>query len=428
MKRSIQIFLGNGAQPIGLLHFEQRGARERTAFEYTTEWLGAVERFAIDPTLQLVPGPQFHGKQSNGSVFHAAIADTEPDGWGKRVIQRDQAKRRELARRTNEEWARAPLGSLDFLLAVDDETRLGALRCQDESGEFCRTAEPGRRRTPPLVELAVLAGAVNALETNSETPSDLAYLRGRGTSLGGLRPKCGVIDDDDRLCIAKFPSVNDERPVTHGEVLALHLAKRAGINAAEARLVESDGVPVALIRRFDRTARRGRVMYISAATLLGVERGDAGEHAYTEMVDAIRQHGAHVQADIDELWRRMAFSILITNVDDHLFNHGFLHVQHGQWRLAPAFDINPFPERMRELKTWLSEEAGPQATIDGLMSTTTHFRLSLKRAKEILRDVENAVAMWRSVGKALGMSPAQLNLFADAFEHEERVQARRTMA
>lgn len=428
MKRSVRVLLGNGPEPIGRLHFEQRGARERSAFEYTTEWLTAAERFAIDPALQLVQGPQFHGKQSNASVFHAAIADTEPDGWGKRVIQRDHAKRRELARRANEAWDRSPLGSLDFLLAVDDETRLGALRFQDENGEFCRTAESDRRRTPPLVELSVLAGAVNALETNSETPEDLAYLRGRGTSLGGLRPKCGVIDDEDRLCIAKFPSVSDERPVTHGEILALKLAKQAGIAAAEARLVDSAGVPVALVRRFDRTARGVRVMYVSAATLLGVERGDSDEHSYTEIVDAIRQHGARVQPDIDELWRRMAFSILITNVDDHLFNHGFLHVQHGQWRLAPAFDINPFPERVRELKTWLSEEAGAEATIDGLMSTTTHFRLSLKRAKEILSDVENAVASWRSAGKALGMSPAQLDLFADAFEHEERIQARRSMA
>lgn len=124
-----------------------------------------------------------------------------------------------------------------------------------------------------------------------------------------------------------------------------------GLDAAEARLVESDGTPVALIRRFDRPPGGGRLMYVSAATMLGAEPGDPGEHAYTELVDALRQNGAAPPADIEELWRRIAFSILITNVDDHLLNHGFLHVERGLWRLAPAFDINPFPERVRELKT-----------------------------------------------------------------------------
>jgi len=111
-------------------------------------------------------------------------------------------------------------------------------------------------------------------------------------------------------------------------------------------------------------------MYVSAATLLGIDVGAPTEHTYTEIVDAIRQHGADAQADIEELWRRIAFSILINNVDDHLHNHGFLHVAKDLWRLSPAFDINPFPERQRELKTWISEEAGPAASIDALMAAT----------------------------------------------------------
>ena len=180
------------------------------------------------------------------------IADTEPDGWGRRVIQRDYAKRRQEARRVGEAVEPNPLNSLDYLLAVDDVSRVGALRLQDENGRFQRASEAGRRTTPPLIELAHLLAASRAVETNTETAADLAYLRGRGTSLGGLRPKCSVIDDDGQLSIGKFPSVADERPVTKGEVLAMRLAKRAGIDAADARLVESDGAPIALIRRFDR--------------------------------------------------------------------------------------------------------------------------------------------------------------------------------
>jgi serine/threonine-protein kinase HipA len=309
-------------------------------------------------------------------------------------------------------------------LAVDDANRAGALRFQDENGVFQRASEPGRRTAPPLVELGALLSATRAVETNTESAADLAYLRGRGTSLGGLRPKCSVIDDGGRLSIGKFPSVSDDRAVTKGEVLALRLARAAGINAAEARLIDSAGAPVALIRRFDRPEAGGRLLYISAATMLGVEAGDPVEHTYTQIVDALRQYGADAQSDIEELWRRIAFSILITNVDDHMRNHGFLHVAHGQWRLAPAFDVNPFPERARELKTWLSEDAGPAASIDALMSIAPYCRIDAQSSARILLDVDRAVSRWRHSGRAIGMSDRELDQFADAFEHRERHAAK----
>ncbi len=427
MRRTIQVYLGSEPRRIGTIRYDQQGARESAAFEYDADWLTAAGRFTIDPALQLVVGPQFHKKTRDGSIFHAAIADTEPDGWGRRVIQRDHARRRQELRRAGNEAEVRPTNELDYLLAVDDFSRVGALRMQDEEGVFRRAAEEGRRTAPPLIELDQLVAATRAVETNSETAADLAYLRGLGTSLGGLRPKCTVLDDDGRLSIGKFPSVSDERAVTKGEILALRLAAIAGIDAAKGRLIDSAGVPVALIRRFDRPERRGRLMYVSAATMLGAEPGDPGEHTYTEIVDAIRLHGASAQADIDELWRRMAFSILITNVDDHLVNHGFLHVDRGQWRLAPAFDLNPFPERQRELKTWVSEEAGPEATVDALMSATPYFRITAPKAKDILCRVEAAVAQWRDQGRGLGLTDVELDQFADAFEHQEREAARRAI-
>jgi len=212
--------------------------------------------------------------------------------------------------------------------------------------------------------------------------------------------------------------------VTKGEVLALRLARTAGINAAEARLVDSDGAPVALIRRFDRPEAGGRLLYISAATMLGAEAEDPIEHTYTEIVDALRQYGADAQSDMEELWRRIAFSILITNVDDHLHNHGFLHVAHGQWRLAPAFDVNPFPDRNRELKTWVSEDAGPAASIDALMSIAPYCRIDAASSARILADVDRAVARWRKSGRVIGMNDRELDQFADAFEHSERDAAK----
>ena len=194
MRRTIGIQIGDEARGVGLLHYNQQGNRESAGFEYDAGWLAAPDRFALEPALPLVAGSQFHRKVGTGSAFHAAIADTEPDGWGKRVIQRDHAKRRQDARRRGDEVDARALNGLDYLAAVDDVSRVGALRLVDEHGTAQRTTEDGRRTTPPLIELGHLLAASRAVETNTETAADLAYLRGRGTSLGGLRRKCTVVD------------------------------------------------------------------------------------------------------------------------------------------------------------------------------------------------------------------------------------------
>jgi serine/threonine-protein kinase HipA len=415
MKRHIQVMLDVSAFPLGELRYDRQGRRESAAFSYTAEWLAHEERFSIDPTLPLVSGFQFHARHGEGSLFHGAIADTEPDGWARRVILRDHAKRRESARAQQNPPTINVLGELDFLLAVDDESRVGALRFQDEEGIIQGASSDSGRRTPPLLELRQLIASSQAVETSTETAWDLAYLRGRATSLGGLRPKCSLRDADGQLAIGKFPSVTDQRAVTKGEILALQLAKRAGIQAAEARLVMSDNLPVALIRRFDRKSDGTRIPYVSAATLLGVERDDPEEHTYTEIVDALRVHGCDAQRDIEELYRRIAFSILINNVDDHLHNHGFLHVGHDQWRLAPAFDLNPFPDRVPELKTWISQRTGPEASLEALRSEAPYFRIKPTQGETIIGEVTAAVSEWRKRGSLIGMTPEELDAFVDAF-------------
>ncbi len=194
-----------------------------------------------------------------------------------------------------------------------------------------------------------------------ESTEDLRYLQGKGTSLGGMRPKSTVVDEDGALAIGKFPSVGDTRSVTRGEVLALCLAQRAGIDAAPARIVELDGIPVAIIRRFDRDGADGRIPYQSAASLLQASREE--DRSYTEIADVIRSLGHAPTADVQQLWRRLVFNLLITNVDDHLQNHGFLHVEQGLWRLAPAFDVNPFPDKDRESKTGCQKRMGRSPTL-----------------------------------------------------------------
>ena len=155
MKRTIDVVLGEGQQ-VGTLRYDLQGRRENAAFEYGAGWLGDPAHFALGPTLPIQAGPQFHRKSKDGSLFHAAIADTEPDGWARRVIMRDHIKRRQELRREGKEEAQ-PLNALDYLLAVDDASRVGALRFRDEDGVFRRAQEEGRRTAPPLVELGAFA-------------------------------------------------------------------------------------------------------------------------------------------------------------------------------------------------------------------------------------------------------------------------------
>lgn len=416
IRKQVQVCLGKAGLPAGTLVYVRQGRRENCAFAYDETWLAHSDGFSVSADLPLGSGYQSHKAASpHDSVFHGALADTSPDAWGRRVIARDHAKQRKADPRL------PALTELDYLLAVDDFSRVGALRLRDQDGFWQRTVPTGRRRTPPLIELEHVFQASRAVERGQETAEDLRYLQGRGTSLGGMRPKCTMTDEDGWLAIGKFPSVGDSRSVTRGEVLALTLAGRAGIDAAPARIVALADVPVAVIRRFDRDAAGGRIPYQSAASLLQASREE--DRSYTEIADAIRSHGHAPTQDLRQLWRRLVFNLLITNVDDHLQNHGFLHVAHGQWRLAPAFDINPFPDKDRDSKTWLSEQDGPITDVRMLLARASYFSLTNEQALAVLAEVHAAVTTWREVALSpkIGLQAHELEDFAPAFEHEQMV-------
>jgi serine/threonine-protein kinase HipA len=411
IRQHVDVCIGHAGTPVGSLTYVQQGQRENTSFAYAASWLANPERFQISPDLALTTDYQQRKAPSkNDSPFHYALADTAPDAWGRRVIARAHAKQR----RTKPELG--ALTELDYVLAVDDISRVGALRLRDAAGNFLHTSAPGQRSTPPLLELPHMLSASRAVEQGTETAQDLRYLQGKGTSLGGMRPKCTVNDDNGLLAIGKFPSISDSRSVTRGEVLAMRLALLAGIDAAPARIVEVEGTPVAIIGRFDRTPDGKRIPYLSAASMLQASRDE--ERSYFEIADAIRAHCAEPSKDLQQLWRRMLFNLLITNVDDHLQNHGFLHVGKGQWRLAPAFDINPFPDKDRESKTWLSEQDGPIVDVDMLLARCTYFALTAVEAQQVLTDVVKAVAGWKTVAlsQAVGLKANALDDFAPAFD------------
>jgi len=416
IRQQVQVHIGKVELPVGSLTYFRQGQRENSAFAYDQAWLSNPMRFNVSADLQLTLGYQPRKAVSpHDSAFHGAIADTAPDAWGRRVIARDHAKRRK------DDPHLPALTELDYLLAVDDFSRVGALRLCDTDGRYLRTA--AERSTPPLIELERIFRASHALERGQETAEDLRYLQGKGTSLGGMRPKCTIIDEDGRLAIGKFPSAGDTRSITCGEILALKLAQQAGIDAAPARIVQIEGVSVAVIRRFDRDNADGRIPYQSAATLLQARRDE--ERSYTEIADALRTYGHAPTQDIRQLWRRMVFNLLITNVDDHLQNHGFLHVERGLWRLAPAFDINPFPDKDRESKTWLSEEDGPITDLEMLLGRCASFSLDTDQALAILGEVHAAVSGWKQAARdpAVCLRPEELDDFAPAFEHGQMKKA-----
>jgi serine/threonine-protein kinase HipA len=392
---------------VGRLHAAERGSS--VSFEYETEWLQRADSFAIDPTSL----PLQRGAHHSGALF-GAIHDCGPDRWGRVLIER--AVRKKVL-------AQKPYHDIDYVLALDDALRIGALRFRLDAKSPFLAATSGK--LPPLVRLNALLRATDAIHSETETAQDLRFLLGAGSPLGGARPKSAVSLADERLAIAKFPKPDDTRDIAAGEILALTLAAQAGIQVAEHRLVPVGGHSVAVITRFDR-AGKNRIPFISAASLLGLSQGDPG--AYTLLADGIRQFGNDVPGDLRELWRRLVFSLLASNYDDHLRNHGFLMHEPGRWSLSPAYDINPVPEidRVRMSKTAITEDQD-EPTIASALAAAPRFGLKATESKKILREIFTAVSGWRKTGRQLHLKASTLDAYASAFEHSLMDEAKRLL-
>jgi len=381
---------------VGRLYADERS--QTVTFEYVLEWLRRENAFAIDPTAL----PLRHGPHHSGTLF-GAMQDCGPDRWGRVLIER--AVRKNVL-------SRKPYRDIDYVLALDDIARVGALRFRmDAAGPFL-AASTGK--LPPLLRLQALLRATDAVHAESETAQDLRFLLGAGSPLGGARPKCAISLANEGLAIAKFPKPDDTRDIAAGEIMALAVAREAGIRTAGYRLVSVGSQSVAVIERFDRRGKL-RIPFISAASLLGVDPG--GGAAYTRLCDGIRQFGHDVPGDLRELWRRLIFSLLASNYDDHLRNHGFLMLEPGRWSLSPAYDLNPVPEidRARVNKMAITENEDPP-TIAGALNVAPRFGLPQAEARSILREVFAAVSGWRKTGLRLGIRPKTLEAYASAFE------------
>ncbi len=406
---SLEVHIDWQGEPhlVGRLHAADRSAS--VSFEYAPEWLQRDDAFAIDPTSL----PLQRGAHHGGTLF-GAIQDCGPDRWGRILIERAVRKR---------VLTRKPYRDIDYVLALDDVARIGALRFRPNGESPFLAAAMGK--LPPLVRLSELLRATDAIHSETETAQDLRFLLGAGSPLGGARPKSAVSLADERLALAKFPKPDDTRDIAAGEILALTLAKLAGIRVADHQLVAVGEHNVAVITRFDRAGKK-RIPFISGATLLGLPQGDSG--AYTLLADGIRQFGNDVPGDLRELWRRLIFSLLASNCDDHLRNHGFLMHAPGCWSLSPAYDINPVPEmdRVRLHRLAVTEDQ-EEPTIADALAAAPRFGLKPSETKQMLRETFAAVSGWRKTGRQLRLTASTLDSYASAFEHPLMDEARRLL-
>jgi serine/threonine-protein kinase HipA len=410
MDREVLVYVDLQGKPylVGRLWARMRKDRESATFEYDKGWLAHPERFSLEPALKLGPGP-YH-TPSDKPLF-GAIGDSAPDRWGRILMRRAE-------RRCAEREGGAPrtLREIDYLLMVNDETRQGALRfAEREGGPFLAEHRP--TKIPSLIELPRLLSAAEHVISHTDSDEDLRLLLAPGSSLGGARPKASVRDRDGLLAIAKFPNKGDEVNTVLWEAVALTLAAKAGIPVPTWRLEIIAGKPVLLLRRFDRE-QGSRVPFVSAMSMLDAKDNEA--RSYLEFVDILRQHGAAAKEDMHALWRRIGFSILISNTDDHLRNHGFLWAGPAGWRLSPAYDLNPAPTdiKPRVLTTAIDLEDGT-ASLKLAIQVASYFELTPAEARQISTQVGKAVATWRHVAAKLGLTNAEIDRMVSAFEHED---------
>jgi serine/threonine-protein kinase HipA len=407
---AVYVAAGETNVPAGRLAFNSDGAV--ASFAYERAYLADPDAYPLDPMLPLAGDPV---PVEPGRMTFGAFADSAPDAWGRSLI-----RLAELARAQADGSDPRPVGEADVITGVRDDLRQGALRYRhDGDGPFLAAGAAG---VPALADLPGLLEAAARVERDAASPADVERLLQAGGSIGGWRPKVHFAGGGGRAAIAKFPKAGwDSWDVMTWEKVAHDLARVAGISLPESELIQVGDDHVFIVTRFDR--RRGaRVGYASARTMLNARYGD--RRSYLEIAEVIEQRSPAATSDLRELWRRIAFSVLISNIDDHLRNHGFLHVRAGAWTLSPAFDLNPSPGPGPKQLSTAIDRTDTSASVDTLMRVAGHFRLDSHAALDVLAEVTRAVSGWRDVAVSHGLRPADLDGMESAFEHAESERAR----
>jgi serine/threonine-protein kinase HipA len=410
----ISVFVAVGDENVlaGRMYSHRRRGVESASFVYDDRFLANPHAYALDPALPLVTGTL---QTLAGHALFGAFADSLPDRWGRTLIHRAERIRAQGAGTTPRSIA-----EVDLLLGVRDDLRQGALRFSlGDQGPFLATEDSG---VPALTDLPALLDIAARAERDTADYDDLRRLLRAGSSLGGARPKAHVLDTAGRVAIAKFPSPgSDTWNVMAWEKVALDLARDAGLTVPDSQLIRIGVRDVLIVDRFDRRGA-ARIGYASAMTML--EANDRDQRSYLEIAAVIEERSPAATSELRQLWRRMAFSILISNTDDHLRNHGFLHDDAESWSLSPAFDLNPNPAPgPKDLSTAI-DFYDTRASVETLLGVADFFRLDADDALDVLAEVTRAAANWRRVAESHGLTPRDLAEMEPAFEHAEARQAR----
>lgn len=395
---------------IGELGYESLRGSDSYSFKFDKNWLAKYGDLFLSADINNYPGRQY--TQPGKDIF-GCFSDALPDRWGRTLLNR-----REQIQASEEKRPVRRLSSFDYLIGIDDFSRMGGFRLKKElDGDFINCED--YLSIPPITDIRTLVVASMEFERSEEKnllPEKkwIQQLVHPGTSLGGARPKAGVVDENGKLCVAKFPSRKDDYDVALWEHHSHLLANEAGVTAAVTRVINSgDKYHALLSKRFDRTNDGRRIHFASAMTLLGLTDGcDAKSgNGYIDIVDFILQNCCDVNQNLRQLYRRVAFNIAIGNSDDHFRNHGFLLTQRG-WTLAPAYDMNP---TLSEYQSLLINSSTNESNLQILLDSAEEYMISYNDARTIIEEVVDGVSKWRDIAVGLGISKREIDMFQHVY-------------
>ena len=395
---------------VGELGYESLRGSDNYAFKYDNDWLRQYGNLYLSADINNYPGLQY--TQPGRDIF-GCFSDALPDRWGRLLLNR-----REQILATEEQRSIRKLSSFDYLIGIDDFSRMGGFRFKtDPDGKFINC--DSHLRIPPLTDLRSLVAASMEIEKSEEQnrlPEKkwIQQLVHPGSSLGGARPKAVVRDTEGCLYVAKFPSQNDDYDVSLWEHLSHLLAKKAGVIAAETSVITTgDKYHVLLSKRFDRTDDGRRIHFASAMTLLGLTDSSNAQtgNGYLDIVDFILQSCCQVEDNLRQLYRRVAFNIAIGNTDDHFRNHGFLLTPRG-WTLSPAYDMNP---TTNEYQSLLITSSTNKADLNILLEASEEYMIGKGKAAKIIAEVTDAVKGWRGMAASIGIAKREMALLEQIF-------------
>lgn len=394
------------AKCIGMLTAQQARGKTAFSFLYDPEWLTQKEQFLLDPDIEWFAGQQHPiGKENFGVML-----DSMPDTWGRTLM-----KRRAAQEAFENGSTKSNLYEIDFLLGVHDESRMGALRFKlNQDGPFLNNNKLSIPHWAKIKELQHAAHEIELNDDNDEVKQWLDILIAPGSSLGGARPKANILDEENHPWIAKFPSNTDNTDKAAWEYLAYQLALDAGINMSFSKIEKITGkFHTFFTKRFDRVDGE-RIHFASAMTMTGNNEDTIRDKAgsYLEIAEFIQFHGSNISVDLEQLWRRMVFNIIISNTDDHFRNHGFI-VHNNGWHLSPAYDINPsIYKNGLALNIDMDNNA---LDVDLAKSVGAFFQLNTQKMNSIIKEVQLSVSSWRKIANQIGISRTEQEKMAKAF-------------